>query len=158
MDMSTRIEELVRDLGLAPHPEGGYFTEIFRSDRAVMGGGGERSALTVIYFLLTGDSFSRWHRVTSDEVWHFCEGDPLVLAQFDGASDVQEHRLGPGVERALNVVPGGAWQTARTTGAYTLASCTVGPGFDFADFALMADHPDAAARLTELHPDLASYI
>jgi len=92
--------------------------------------GADRSALTTIYFLLVEGTFSRWHRVQSDEVWHFYEGGPLELTIRDGESVILDegHRV--------HVVPARAWQTARPLGAYVLVGCTVGPGFEFEDFAM----------------------
>jgi len=104
---------------------------------------------------------SRWHRVQSDEVWHFYEGAPLDLwVASPGGDQTSQHRLGPldGAQRPVWTVPAGCWQAARSTGAYTLAGCTVGPGFDFSDFALAADHPAAAAALRAGHPALAELL
>jgi uncharacterized protein len=155
-----RAAELIRLLDLRPHPEGGHYGEVFRSPRSVhlADRGVSRSALTSIYFLLTAGTHSRWHRVLADEAWHFYEGEPLELLQLDVAgSACSRHTLGPvaGAERPVHVVPAGCWQAARPTGAYALVGCSVGPGFDFADFALLADHPAAAAALRERFPDLA---
>jgi predicted cupin superfamily sugar epimerase len=161
--MSDRAEELVVALGLIPHPEGGYYGELFRSDVAVhpTDGRGPRPALTTIYFLLPAGAVSRWHRVQSDEVWHFYEGAPLDLwmASPDGGQ-VNQHRLGPldGTQGPVWTVPAGWWQAARSTGAYTLVGCTVGPGFDFRDFALAGDQPAAAAALRARHPGLAKLL
>jgi predicted cupin superfamily sugar epimerase len=160
---TERATELVTRLGLVPHPEGGYYAEVFRSGAVVHAADrrGSRSALTTIYFLLTGRSVSRWHRVQSDEVWHFYEGAPLELWVAAPAGDeVDHHELGPldGGRRPVAVVPAGWWQAARSTGAFSLVGCTVGPGFDFQDFALAADHPLAAGALGSLHPELAELL
>ena len=144
--MSPRAAHLVETLGLQPHPEGGHYREIFRSPQAVRpaDGRGERSALTVIHFLLTEGEVSRWHRVASDEAWHVVEGAPLaLLVADDGFAAVETHQLG-GEGPPAHVVPAGAWQAARSLGAYTLVGCTVGPGFDFADFELIDARPDLA--------------
>ncbi len=159
--MHSRAAELLKMLEMRPHPEGGHYVEQFRSalrvqvlDRNV-----ERAALTSIYFLLAAGEFSRWHRVMSDEVWHYHEGDTIELLLFDDHG-LRQLRLGSvGNEtRPSVVVPAGTWQAARTTGAYTLVGCTVGPGFEFADFSLLADAPDAASRVRARHPDLADLI
>ncbi|MGE0393403.1 MAG: GNAT family N-acetyltransferase [Vicinamibacterales bacterium] len=138
----SRAEELIAELGLQPHPEGGWYAEVFRSTSPVQpaDGRGVRSALTTIYFLLTAGQTSRLHRVTSDEVWHFYEGDPLELTIAPG--DLVSRSLttlGPAGASSAPVctVPAGCWQAARPLGAYTLVGCTVGPGFDFADFELL---------------------
>lgn len=147
--MNPRIQTLVTALRLQPHPEGGYYAEIFRSAQAVTAdqGRGTRQALTAIYFLLEAGQCSRWHRVQSDEIWSHLEGDPLELYQFDASStEFTVAKLGPyaGETRPVAVVPAGVWQAARPTGEYTLVGCYVGPGFEFADFSLAADHPDVA--------------
>jgi predicted cupin superfamily sugar epimerase len=147
-----RARSLISTLELIPHPEGGYYGELYRSSAVVQpsDGRGPRPALTTIYFLLTGDTVSRWHRVLSDEVWHFYEGAPLNLWLGSPELDlVEQHEIGPldGNRRPVETVPGGWWQAARSTGSYTLVGCTVGPGFDFADFVLAADQPSAARAL-----------
>ena len=83
--MHARAAELIAQLSLQPHPEGGYYREVFRSAGVVTpaDGRGARAALTTIYFLLPAGAASRWHRVTSDEVWHFYEGDPIELLELD---------------------------------------------------------------------------
>ena len=161
--MHTRALELIPTLGLTPHPEGGHFREIHRSAGAVdpLDGRTSRSALTVIYFLLTSGEVSRWHRVASDEVWYHLEGDPLELQMADPAFDhTVTMNLGPrGAAAApVRVIPAGWWQAARTTGAYTLVSCAVAPGFDFADFVLLRDLPDVAELLKTRHPALADFV
>jgi len=157
--MPTRADALIHSLGLEPHPEGGYFREVFRSAAEVepADGRGKRAALTAIHFLLVDGQFSRWHAVRSDEVWQFCEGDPLELLLFDaGASRVERIRLGVGAEHdaALHVVPPGRWQAARPIGKYALMTCTVAPGFDYADFGFLSDHPGDLRRLEDVSPDL----
>ena len=137
-----RPEELIDSLGLRPHPEGGWYAEVFRSESTVApaDGRGSRRALTTIYFLLTAGQVSRLHRVTSDEVWHFYEGSPLALLVAPGdLASLSGVTLGPVGQAAAPVftVPAGWWQGARPLGDYTLVGCTVGPGFDFADFELL---------------------
>jgi len=161
--MIDRAAGLVAALGLIPHPEGGYYGELYRSGATVhpTDGRGPRAALTTIYFLLPGAAVSRWHRVQSDEVWHFYEGAPLDLWMASpDAGQVKQCRLGPldGEQRPAWIVPAGCWQAARSTGAYTLVGCTVGPGFDFRDFALAGDEPAAAAALRARHPGLAELL
>ena len=119
----------------------------------------ERAALTTIYFLLTEGEFSRWHRVDSDEIWHYHEGDAIELLLFDDRG-LRRLRLGPVARetRPTVIVPAGTWQAARTTGAYTLSACIVGPGFEFADFSLAVDWPDVAARIADAGSDLAQFI
>jgi uncharacterized protein len=127
---------------------------------------GDRPSLTTIYFLLASGQQSRWHRVLSDEVWHFYEGDPLELWTLDASLERLERTLlGPYLPdpthadpttRPVHVVPAGSWQAARPMGDYTLAGCTVAPGFDFEDFSMLGDDPAAVARLVARFPDLAT--
>ena len=141
----SRVATLVADLGLAPHPEGGCYREIFRSRDLVEREGVRRPALTSIYYLLRAGELSRWHVVELDEVYHFHEGDPLELLTYDPAEGrVRRTELGEaeGQRRPLHVVPRGVWQASRPLGAYSLIGCTVAPGFDFADFRFVCDLPD----------------
>ena len=161
--MSGRADELVRDLGLAPHPEGGFYREIFRSRRMVRtdDGRSERWAATSIYYLLRGSDTNRWHRVASDEIWHWHEGAPLELHLLD--LQVSRHKvesMGPvgGALAPTRVVPAGCWQAVRCTGDFTLAGCIVAPGFEFSDFRLMRDVPEMAARLAQAFPDLSVFL
>ncbi|MCJ0763690.1 cupin domain-containing protein [Variovorax terrae] len=167
--MSTRPHELKAALQLQPHPEGGWYREVFRSPAQVQtaDGRGQRSALTAIYFLLEAGQHSRWHRVLSDEVWVHLEGDVLDLWTWDAIKNIATcHLLGPVETHAgvqpQHVVGAGLWQAARPRtggpGGYTLAACMVGPGFDFADFSMMSpDGPDAR-QLHRDHPALAVFI
>lgn len=96
--------------------------------------------MTVIYFLLAEGEVSRWHRVASDETWHFHEGDVLELLVSDGpgAAPIDTIHVGPADDaEPVGIVPAGRWQAAQSTGAYTLVSCSVGPGFDFRDFEMV---------------------
>lgn len=146
MTLPPRALELMERLQLQPHPEGGHYREIFRSNLQVarQPDGQPRSALTSIYFLLPRGAFSRWHRVRADEAWHHYEGGPIELMVLQpGATQVETWRLGPAGDDTLpvRVVPADAWQAARPVGDYALVGCTVGPGFEFSDFALAADVP-----------------
>ena len=159
--MNGRAAELIRSLDLAEHPEGGYFREVFRSSREVLSGPDKRSALTTIYFLLVAGNHSRWHVVRSDEVWHYYEGDPLELLVVDPDDRTMRRTLlGPAAEaqEPVRVVPAEHWQAARSTGAYTLVGCSVGPGFEFADFKLLRDDPETASRLRQTIPDLDAFL
>jgi predicted cupin superfamily sugar epimerase len=155
--MHPRAVWLIQELKLAPHPEGGFYREVFRSPWTVRPDDRRtaRNALTTIYYLLADGGFSRWHRVASDEAWHFHEGDPLELFWLeDDGTRWEQATLGPmsTASQPLSVVPASRWQAARTTGAYTLVSCTVGPGFDFADFELLADAPRDAEVVRRSFP------
>ena len=157
--LTARAEELIAGLSLEPHPEGGYYREIFRSTGLVTpaDGRGPRAALTTIYFLLPAGIVSRWHRVASDEVWHLYEGGPLEVLAVDPAfSALARNQLEP--HAPVCTVAAGHWQAARTIGDYALTGCTVGPGFDFADFAILADDAASASRLLASWPEVASLI
>jgi hypothetical protein len=129
---SLSTEEVIRLLGLAPHPEGGFYRETFRP----AGADGGRGASTAIYYLLPEGGVSAWHRVRdADEVWHHYAGAPLELTIQGSQREVV--RLGADLlagERPQAVVPAGAWQTARALGGWSLVGCTVAPAFDFASF------------------------
>jgi predicted cupin superfamily sugar epimerase len=129
--------DVVLNLGLEPHPEGGYFRETFRDERLVEGG---RPASTAIYFLLTSGQRSHWHRIDAVEIWHFYAGDPLVLEVTESDSGaVARTTLGPDImagHQPQVIVPTGAWQAAESLGFWTLVGCTVAPGFAFENFEL----------------------
>jgi uncharacterized protein len=146
------VDELVKLLELAPHPEGGFYKETWRAALTVQTPRGPRSAGTSIYYLLPRGSFAAWHRVASDEVWHFYEGHPLELYLLE-AGRLERVVLGREVargERPQVVVPAGVWQAAVPRGEYTLCGCTVAPGFDFADWEL-----PPAEQLVALYPEHA---
>ena len=162
--MHTRATQLIAELGLEPHPEGGFYREIFRSGLLIApaDGRGARAALTTIYFLLPGGEASRWHRVTSDEVWHFYEGSPLELLELDAACQtLSRHRLAAATaasQAPVHTIPAGHWQAARPLGDYTLVGCTVSPGFDFADFTMLTDDAASVETVRAQWPQLASLI
>lgn len=163
--MHARAATLIATLGLKPHPEGGFYREIFRSVHHVTpaDGRGQRAALTTIYFLLPAGTASRWHRVTSDEVWHLYEGGPLELFELDADGESpRQHLLAAltdGLDAApVRTVPAHHWQAARPLGDYALVGCSVGPGFDYADFTMLADDHAAAERLRARWPELASLL
>ena len=165
--MHPRAAALIAALHLLPHPEGGYFREVYRSATTIdtRDNRSQRSALTVIYFLLAASTesgaVSRWHRVASEEVWHFHEGDAVEL-YLSGSElrDVSVQKLGPWTRDAepVRVVAAGVWQAARCAGDYALVSCTVAPGFEFADFELLRDRPVEADRFAVRHPNWASLV
>lgn len=143
--MSGDAQRLIERLGLAPHPEGGWYRQVHRSSLKVQTSAGERTALTTIYYLLERDQVSRWHAVDADEVWHFYAGAPLELfIYYPQVERLSRRELGsPAEEReAVAVVPAGNWQAARCTGAYSLLGCSVGPGFEYRGFRFVSDLPD----------------
>ena len=126
-------EEVVRLLGLAPHPEGGFYRETFRAAAP----DSDRGASTAIYCLLRRGEISAWHRVDADEAWHHYAGAPLELLLSPDGRQRSVTRLGSDLaagERPQAVVPAGAWQSARSLGDWTLVGCTVAPAFEFAGF------------------------
>ena len=128
--------DIIRRLDLQPHPEGGHFRETFRDPRTDADG---RSASTAIYFLLKAGEVSRWHRVDAAEVWHWYAGAPLELSIAENDRIIAKLTLGSGLgdgQRPQAVVPARHWQSARSLGAWTLAGCTVAPGFEFSRFEL----------------------
>jgi len=150
-----RARQLIDRLGLAPHPERGFYAETYRAP-LVVGGlphGAPRAASTAIYFLLTAEAPASYlHRLKSDELFHLYEGGPLDVLLL-GEHDTRVARLGLDLaagERPQLVIPAGTWfGTELVTGAsHVLFGCTVAPGFDFADFEL-ASGPELAARFPE---------
>jgi uncharacterized protein len=128
--------EVIACLELRPHPEGGYYRETFRDSRADAQG---RACSTAIYFLLTRGEPSQWHRIDATEIWHYYAGSSLTLSIAHEGCAPHMVRLGPDIargERPQAIVPASAWQTAETTGDWTLVGCTVAPGFEFAKFEL----------------------
>jgi hypothetical protein len=146
-------------LGLVPHPEGGFYRETYRSPDTLAAAHlpprytGPRPCSTAIYFLLERGQVSALHRIKSDELWHFHAGGALVLSIIDPDGRLREPRLGPDPGRGewlQIVVSAGCWFGAAVAGSdsYTLAGCTVAPGFDFADLEL-ADRATLVARYPE---------
>ncbi|HEV7919984.1 MAG TPA: cupin domain-containing protein [Thermoanaerobaculia bacterium] len=152
--MPDRPSALIDRFHLQPHPEGGWYHQLFRSSHDVqpLDDRSPRKALTAIYFLLQRGECSRWHRVRSDEIWTHLEGEPLHLHLSD-LSAVDTRSLGGTSSGGtpLHVVPAGLWQAAEPAGDYTLAACFVGPGFEFDDFTLLGDDPAAAAQMRRLN-------
>ena len=146
--MDDDVARWVEALELTPHPEGGFFRETYRSTARLA----DRSVSTAIYFLVTRGSFSALHRIASDELWHFHAGGALEIVTIDPNGARSDLRLGLDLgrgERPQHVVTAGTWFGASlrdATSSYALVSCTVAPGFDFADFEL-ADRASLSAAL-----------
>jgi predicted cupin superfamily sugar epimerase len=173
--MTTRptAEELIETLSLRPHPEGGWYREVYRSPEEIVAQalapryGGERRMATSILFMLQAGEISALHRVSSDETWLFHMGDPLELVAIDENGAIAHCRLGHDLAAGhvlQRTVPHGAWQGARVVegGAYALVGCVVAPGFDFKDFemgeraALLERYPQHAALIRRLtNPETA---
>ncbi len=134
----TNATDVIRALGLTPHPEGGWYGERWRSPAAP----GERPASSAILYLLQAGERSHWHRVDADEIWQFSAGHPLELRVAAHEGPVRSHRLGNDViagEEPQVVVPAGAWQAARPLGDWALVGCIVAPAFSFDGFELAPD-------------------
>lgn len=157
----------INHLQLTSHIEGGSFKEIYRSDTFFSqellpeNFTGSRNACTHIYFLLQKDQFSAFHRIRSDELWHFYDGDPLIVYEIDKNGNIEEHLLGKNVlagQHLFCVIHAGNWFAARLADGsnYTLTGCTVSPGFDFADFELakreelVKEYPRHEALISQL--------
>jgi len=156
------IQNLIHQYNLLPHPEGGYFKETYRSEESIPASGlplrfaGGRTFSTAIYFLLLKDLFSAFHRIKSDECWHFYEGDSLKVHVLHLNGTYELIRLGKNREEGevyQAIVPAGAWFASETSGEYSFVGCTVAPGFDFTDFELAK-----AAELKSEYPEYASLI
>jgi predicted cupin superfamily sugar epimerase len=156
------MKGLAASLGLAPHPEGGWFRETWRADTLVETPRGPRPAGTSILYLLEGGAASRLHRLAWDEVWHLHAGGPLRLHLLGCESPrIVTLSADGGAPLYQATVPAGTWFGAEADGGWALAGCTMAPGFDFADFELgrrdqlLAAHPAAAGivqRLTDPDP------
>ncbi|MEZ6010140.1 MAG: cupin domain-containing protein [Planctomycetota bacterium] len=154
--------QLIETLGLAPLPqEGGWYRETYRSSATCTTPQGERSLATAIYYLLTPDTFSAWHRLPGDELYHVYAGDPVELFTIDRSGSLQRILLGTRVdrdERPQHLVAGGMWQASRLVagGSAALLGTTMSPGFDFADYEhgegaeLLARYPSHAVLIGEL--------
>lgn len=134
-------DEIIKNLGLAPHPEGGFYRETYRSGHTLDAGGGRRAAATAVLFLVTDESFSAMHRLASDEIYHFYGGDPLEMLVLAPGEPAATPLLGPDLGAGMRpqvLVPAGAWQGSRVRsgGRYTLFGTTMSPGFAFEDFEL----------------------
>lgn len=145
--MENYIKELVQKFDLLPHPEGGFYKEVYRSEGVIAQSqlghqfSGDRNYCTSIYFLLTSANFSGFHRIKQDEVWHFYQGSPLQIHVIHPNGNYELHRIGFDLAENLTpqfVVPAGAWFASCVENAndFSLVGCTVAPGFDFDDFEL----------------------
>ena len=154
-------------LSLSPHPEGGYYRVTYQStltlaqDALPSAFHGDRSASTAIYFLLAQEDFSAFHRIASDELWHFYAGSGLIVYVIDPEGNYSELRLGDAFEAGevfQAVVKAGCWFASRlkNPAGFALVGCTVAPGFDFADFEmakrsqLVASYPKHRKLIEEL--------
>lgn len=163
----TEIEKLVAQLQLQPHPEGGFFRETYRSTEVIpnsqLGSNydGDRNVSTAIYFLLTSDNFSAFHRINQDEFWHFYTGSPIVLHVIDLAGNHTKTVIGIDLENGQvpqAVVKGGCWFAAHVLEPdnFSLLGCTVAPGFDFRDF-ILADRKELISAYPQHEELIAAF-
>jgi uncharacterized protein len=158
---------ITRQLGLEPHPEGGFYRETYRSNESIAAAalppryGNDRSLCTAIFYLLTPDSFSALHRLQSDEVFHFYLGDPVTMLQLHGDGRGETTVLGQDImagQQLQVIVPRGVWQgmCLNDGGHFALLGTTVSPGFDFDDFevgtrnTLKREYPSCADLIERL--------
>lgn len=168
MVSASRARELINQLELEPHPEGGWFREVYRSTEAIDGRAlperfeGSRCFATSIYYLLTSNDFSAFHRIAADELWHFYTGSSITIHTIDAGGNYLPVTLGCNPERNQAfqaTVPHGTFFAADvdTADSFALVGCTVAPGFEFGDFELarrgnllnlFPQHSDLIGRLT----------
>ena len=132
VQIPDEARDLIDRLGLNPHPEGGHFAETWRDDKAGIRGSG-----TAIHYLLCAGERSHWHRVDATEIWHYYAGSPLALSISEDGITQETNLLGPDLtanQQPQIIVPENAWQSAVSTGDWTLVGCTVSPAFEFSGF------------------------
>ena len=157
----------IEKLQLQPHPEGGFYRQTYRSNVTLATGAlpesfkGDRSVSTAIYFLLAGDDFSAFHRIASDELWHFYAGSAVAVSILEQDGSVSMIKVGAHPEQGevfQAVAPAGCWFASclLETRGFALVGCTVAPGFDFAEFemakrsTLLRDYPQHADLIRRL--------
>jgi predicted cupin superfamily sugar epimerase len=159
--MENRIDELVQYYALQSHPEGGYYKETYRSEEILYSPDAEsRNLCTSILFLITKGNFSAFHRIDSDELWNYHEGDPCIIHILHHKGGYSKIVLGREVQRGevfQYIVKAGDWFASESSGEYSLTGCVVTPGFDFRYFELAVreelirsfpDHEGLIKRLT----------
>ncbi len=162
-----QMEIIIKEFDLKPHPEGGYFKETYRSigkineDSLASNYRGKRNYSTCIYYLLKSNSFSSFHRIKQDEIWHFYDGSPLRLYILTETGELSQFILGRDFmngQRPQLIVPGNHWFAASVINEndFSLVGCTVSPGFNFMDFELanrkelISQFPQHQKIITEL--------
>lgn len=139
----SRAQYFIEKLELQKHPEGGWFKEVYRSDEFIEQDAlnarfsGRRNISTSIYFLLEVSDFSAFHRIKSDETWHFYDGGMLEIYSISTSEKLKTHKLGLNIENGelpQITIPAGEYFAAKPSSEFTLVGCTVAPGFDFEDF------------------------
>jgi predicted cupin superfamily sugar epimerase len=151
----------IKHLNLQPHPEGGYYKEVFRSQQQVLRVGEDvpKQACTSIYYLLEGDDFSGFHRITSDELWYFHKGSPLLIHIIDKNGNYMAHELSDAETGSLSLAAeAGLWFASSIPSGegFALVSCAVAPGFEFSEFEMavreemVTVYPQHSALLNKL--------
>lgn len=139
----TTAKYWIKNLNLLPHPEGGFYKESYRSSEIIPHNympnrfDGDRAFSTAIYFLLEKGNFSAFHRIKSDEIWHFYDGDSVAIYEINNKGIFTKHILGKQIDKGellQIVIPANSWFASESTGNFSLVGCTVAPGFDFNDF------------------------
>ena len=166
----NEAEQIIRTLELEAHPEGGFFKEVYRSEGIIpnqvlpQNYTGDRNYVTSIYFLLTSDAFSAFHKINQEETWHFYKGSALMIHMINEAGMYSKALLGSSLQQDEHLqytVPGGVWFAAEVLekNSFALVGCTVAPGFDFSDFELAnrevlkneyPDHAEIIHKFTRL--------
>jgi len=152
------VEQLIKQYSLQPHPEGGWYKETYKSKESIPSNAlpgrftGDRTFSTAIYFLLEAGNFSAFHRIKSDECWHFYTGDPLLVYVIFSSEKLEIIELGSGFSRGelfQYVVPANCWFASRPApgSSFSFVGCTVSPGFEFDDFELAN-----AGELSKIYP------
>ena len=158
----TKVDQLIRQFNLKQHPEGGWYTQTYKSNEVLSAAAlplrfnGDRTFSTAIYFLLEKGNFSAFHKIKSDECWHFYAGDPLHVYVIEPTGKLKTITLGSDFEQGQNfqyVVPANCWFASRPApnSEYCFVGCTVAPGFEFDDLEL-ADANELSLRYPELAP------
>lgn len=156
-----RIQELVTKFNLQAHPEGGFYSETYRSDQLTASQ--DRNLVTCIYFLLTSENVSNFHRIKSDEMWFFHEGSSLTVHTLDPQYGHLQHEVGNAIQQGQTpqlVVPKNTIFGSSVTdeNSYSFVSCVVAPGFDFNDFelfsrkVLLEEFPESESIIRQLTP------
>lgn len=153
--VNDEAARLIAAFRLQPHPEGGWYRETYRSaERVTTSRGNVRSATTSIYFLLTAEMFSAFHRLASDETWHFYRGDPVTVEIIDASGRSETRVLGANEVLQTTIVAGGHFAAhVDAPEGYALVGCDVAPGFEFSDFQLTT-----RSMLTAAYPHLGPLI
>ncbi|WP_405205721.1 cupin domain-containing protein [Aquimarina sp. LLG6339-5] len=157
--MNKEVEKIVEKLDMKSHPEGGFYKETYRSKGVIPKDvlaeefSGDRSYCTGIYFLLTSDNFSAFHKIKQDEMWHYYAGSSLYVHVITPEGKYIKYTVGMNLDQGelpQLVVPANSWfaSSVKDNEGYSFVGCTVSPGFDFNDFELAERN-----FLIKLYPD-----